>query len=242
MGDKEKRLGTRKKCLDSPDVIWDGRELDWVEPKPHRLYLRGVGYKYLVNQYYEEGFRNLLEDYKPKKKYPLALILPCSYGKPYSQSYIHYNIRKAIKDFLKKELIHEIIVTNAGVVPRELDEHWPYTAYDWNPRYETPQIKKCYTEILSERIKQYFEKHGNYYKKIAAYLRWDSDSWRAVEKAMKQLGKNIVNLTPKSISPEEIDEASLQGLYEDPDIQLITNTSLKSLKIKLGMILGDLDN
>ena len=99
-------------------VIWDGKELLWSGDG--REYLRGVGLRYLVHPAFEEGYKKILSNYKPRKKYKLLLILPCSYGKPYSQSYIHYFLLKTIKETGYYDHIHQLIVTNAGIVPREL--------------------------------------------------------------------------------------------------------------------------
>ncbi len=229
-----------KEHLKAPEVVWDGSELDWVSTN-QRLYLRGVGTKYLINPYFEEGFRKLIQTYEPpKERYELALILPCAYGKPYSQSYIHYAIRSAIKDYLLKGLIHEVIVTNAGVVPRDLDEYWPYCAYDWNPKYETPEIKEAYVEVLKERLSQYLRRHGWRYDRVVAYLRWDSDSWKAVKLVSKELGIHIPNLAPKKeeVPENEITEVSLDGLYQDEDLILITPTALKKLREEIEKIIN----
>ncbi len=232
-------MGDRGKELKDLEVVWDGNNLDWVKPRKCREYLRGVGLKYLLNEYFEEGFKKLLREYRPRKHYPVGLIMPCSYGKPYSNSYIHYIIRKSIADLIIQGKIHEIIVTNAGVVPRELDEYWPYVAYDWNPVYETPEIKEWYTRVLEKRLKEYIITFRSYYDRFAAYLRWNSDSWKAVEKVSQELGIEIPNLAPKTVPREEIIEASLNGLYEDEDIVLITEASLKSLREKLVKLLGE---
>ncbi len=227
---EERSLNSKALCPGAPDVIWDGSELDWVRGG-ERLYFRGVGLKYLINDVFEAGWRKLIEEYVPPKgRYDLCLILPCAYGKPYSQSFIHYAIRSAIKDYLLAGRIHEVIVTNAGVVPRDLDECWPYCAYDWNPTHETKEIKECYTKVLAVRLEAYLRKHGWRYSKIAAYLRWDSDSWRAVRAVAKNLGLSIPNLAPKSVPGNELEEVSLNGLYEDPDLILITKSALNALR------------
>ena len=232
MGDQE------KKQREELEIIWDGRNLDWVKPRTCREYLRGVGLKYLLNPYFEEGFEKLIREYRPKKHYPIGLIMPCSYGKPYSNSYIHYMIRRNIADLIRNGVVHEIIVTNAGVVPRELDEYWPYVAYDWNPIYETPEIKEWYTRVLEKRLGRYITTFQKYYDRFVAYLRWNSDSWRAVKRVSEKLGVEIPNLVPKNVPEQEIMEASLDGLYEDEDIVLITKSSLRRLREKLLEILG----
>ncbi len=209
-------------------VIWDGKELLWSGDG--KEYLRGVGLRYLVHPAFEEGYKKILNNYKPRKKYKLLLILPCSYGKPYSQSYIHYFLLKTIKETGYYDHIHQLIVTNAGVVPRELDEYYPYVAYDWNPRYETPEIKEEYVKVLSRRLRGYLEKYRRYYENIASYLRWNSDSYKAVMIVERELGIKIPNLVAKTVPKREIEQVSLGGLYDDEDLILITPTSLKKLK------------
>lgn len=216
--------------------------MDWIDPGSCRAYLRGVGLRFLTGKEFEKAFDKLLREYRPKKWYPVGLIIPCSYGKPYSQSFIHYLIRKEIADIIKAGEIHEIIVTNAGVVPRELDEYWPYTAYDWNPAYETPEIKKLYTEVLSKRIIDYISRFSAYYGCFAAYLRWDSDSWKAVRMASEILGIEIANIAPKEYDEEEIRAASLDGLYDDPDVVLITPSAIKKLSEALREMLSACKN
>jgi hypothetical protein len=222
-----------------PRVVWDGSELDWVPPRKERIYLRGVGWKYLAEWPFDEAHRRLLESYKPGRKYRLGLFIPCAYGKPYSQSYIHYLIRRAIKDYIKSGVLHEIILTNAGVVPRELDEYWPYTAYDWNPLKETPEIRECYKNVLKNRILDYLTKNKDYYMMFAAYLRWDSDSWAALREVAEELDMDIPNLAAKTVPRIELEEASLGlGYIEDPDLILVTPTSLSGLTDWLRTRLG----
>lgn len=230
-----------RKTINEPikrnEVIWDGKELDWIDPGECRAYLRGVGLRYLTNKYFEEGFKKLISEYKPKKKHKVGLIIPCSYGKPYSQSFIHYFLRRAIADYIISGAVHEIIVTNAGVVPRELDEYWPYCAYDWNPKYENEEIKRLYIEVLAKRLKAYITTFKDYYHRFAAYLRWDSDSWCAVQIVSKELGIEIPNLASRNVPEEEIEEISLKGLYEDPDLVLITPSSTTRLRNELAKLI-----
>jgi len=230
---------SREEGLECPRVVWDGSELDWAKPRQGRLYLRGVGLDYLVNDAFEEGFRRLLSDYKPKRRYRLGLFIPCSYGKPYSQSYIHYLMRRAIAPWLREGLVHEIILTNAGIVPRELDEYWPYVAYDWNPAKETEEVRKCYRRVLASRIEGYLKAFRGYYGAFAAFLRWESDSWAALKAAASRLGLEVPNLAPRSVPAEEVREAGLGlGYDEDPDIVLVTPTALQALRRGLENLLG----
>ena len=221
-----------------PRVVWDGSELDWVDPGGRRLYLRGVGREFLEGWPFDQAYERLLREYRPSRRYRLGLFMPCSYGKPYSQSYIHYLIRRAIAPWLREGLVHEIIVTNAGVVPRELDEYWPFTAYDWNPLRETPEIRQCYRDVLARRVRGYIERFHSHYHRFTAYLRWDSDSWAAIERVREELGLAIPNLAPRAVPQREVEDAGLGLGYEkDPDIVLITPTALRSLREGLRTIL-----
>ena len=223
-----------------PWQVWGGEELDWV-PTQARLYLRGVGRRYLTEWPFNEAYERLLRDYRPRRRYRLLLFIPCSYGKPYSQSYIHYLMRTATAPYIKRGLLHEVIVTNAGVVPRELDEYWPFTAYDWNPHMETPEVRECYRSVLADRIHGYLERFIDYYEMVAAYLRWDSDSWAALREAARRVGLEVENIAPRSVSRREIEEAGL-GLPEymqDPDLALVTRTALEKLRRRLEELLGE---
>ncbi len=210
-----------------PWLVWSGRELVWSGDG--KEFLRGVGLRYLLHPAFVEGFEKLLKLYKPRKRYALCLFIPCSYGKPYSQSFIHYLIQRAIVESGRYHDVHQVILTNAGVVPRELEEFYPYVAYDWNPAYETPEVKELYVEVLRWRLRRFIERFGGFYQRFACYLRWDSDSYRAVELVSKDLGVEIPNLAPREVPKEELDEVSLGGIYRDPDLVLVTRTALQSL-------------
>ncbi len=230
---------SREEGLTCPSVVWDGSELDWSKPREGRVFLRGVGLDYLKHEAFEEGYRRLIEEYKPPGRFKLGLFMPCSYGKPYSQSYIHYLMRSAIAPWLRAGMVHEIILTNAGVVPRELDEYWPYTAYDWNPAMETPEVRECYRRVLAERIEGYLTRFSSYYKAFAAYLRWDSDSWAALARASSRAGVDVVNLAPRTVPSSEVEEAGLGlGYEQDPDIVLVTRTGLDALRRGVAELAG----
>ena len=69
----------------------------------------------------------------PGRAYPMAIILPCSAKKPYSQSRSHQRFQKAIKRETGKYYseIHQVIITSpTGVIPRELERVFPAGHYD----------------------------------------------------------------------------------------------------------------
>ncbi|MCP8307412.1 MAG: DUF5591 domain-containing protein [archaeon] len=221
--------------------IWDGKELIWAGDG--KTFLRGVGENFLTHPFFEEAYSKILSIYEPKIHYKICLFLPCSYGKPYSQSYIHYMIIKSLRNLKKDyEKIHQIILTNAGIVPKELEEHYPFCCYDWNPKFENPEIKDRYAEVLFNRLKGYILKFNDHYDKFACYLRWNSDAYRAIKRVEFDLDLKIPNfsLNPISINKSEIDEVSY-GIYDyEDDLILITSKNLKNLiqRVKETIICG----
>ena len=219
------------KSSSSNTVLWDGNELVWAGNG--KSFLRGVGQKFLKHPTFNKAFNRILNEYTPRKKYEIGLFLVCSYGKPYSQSFIHYNIIKQLRQFREKYFrIHQIILSNAGIIPRELEEYYPFCCYDWNPRYENKEIKQLYSNVLANKIIKYALRFGNYYKNFACYLRKDSDSYKSIKKVEKELGIQIPNLTlPKEQIPDyQLKKASLGEYTLEEDLILITPKNLAALK------------
>jgi len=212
------------------EIIWDGKELIWAGDG--KTFLRGVGEGFLTHPFFEEAYGKMLSLYKPRIHYKLCLFLPCSYGKPYSQSYIHYMIIKSLKSLKNGyDKVHQVILTNAGIVPRELEEHYPFCCYDWNPRFENSEIKYRYVEVLFDKLKGYISKFNDYYDKFACYLRWNSDTYRAVKGVELDLDLKIPNFSLDSIiiDKSEIDELAY-GIYDyEDDLILIASRNLQNL-------------
>ncbi len=109
-------------------------------------------------------YRNrIMEAYK-KPDIPVALLLPCSAKKPYSESKTHRRIIEGISDLRK--YIHEIIITSPlGVVPRDLEEAYP-------PRfYDIPVIGLWYEDektMMKQTLLSYM-KH-NPYRKVIGFV------------------------------------------------------------------------
>ncbi|WP_371805455.1 DUF5591 domain-containing protein [Candidatus Lokiarchaeum ossiferum] len=69
----------------------------------------------------------------PSRAYPMAIVLPCSAKKPYSQSKSHQRFQKTIKRATGKYYteLHQVIITSpTGVIPRELERVFPAAHYD----------------------------------------------------------------------------------------------------------------
>jgi hypothetical protein len=160
-------------------------------PEHLRDNLAGVGEWFLTHPHFEIWQDYLQRWYIPQKD-KIGLFLPCAYKKPYSDSKTHKGIIKALGP--QRGRFHEIMLSNAGVIPRDFENHYPFNSYDWDEKEETEEIKKRYVEVISQRIEKYLKYHGNAYLGIVCYLKYDSESYIALEKACEKVGIEFKNL------------------------------------------------
>ncbi len=162
-----------------------------VFPDEMREDLTGLGENYLTHPHFEAWHDYIIRWYRPPEGRVL-LFLPCSYVKPYSMSKTH----KAIMEVLgsDRRRFHEVMLSNAGVIPREFENRYPFNSYDWDERMETPEIKRRYIEVTSERIRNYLTAHMKYYDGVACYLKPSSESYQALKKACDDVGVGLRNL------------------------------------------------
>ncbi|WP_337860232.1 DUF5591 domain-containing protein [Ferroplasma sp.] len=114
-------------------------------------------------------YRHKIENYKKPEHRNIALFLPCSAKKPYSESKTHKKILSAIWQYRK--YLHELIITSpVGLVPRELESGYPARFYDipvtgtW---YEDE--KMMMKKLVSEYMK------NNSYTDVILYIPEDLD-------------------------------------------------------------------
>ncbi|MEA3379086.1 MAG: DUF5591 domain-containing protein [Nanoarchaeota archaeon] len=188
------------------------------------IYLRGVGKMYLHHPTFKKWFRYITTKYKVPKNKEYLLLIPCAWGKPYSQSYIHYLIIQELSKLPFYKKIHQVIMSNAGIIPREFEEDYPFMSYDWNPIYETEETKKMYLEVTKKRILKYLERHAKDYKKVFIYFRRESEEEEAAVKACEKLNLDYtICLSKKTF--QNLDQKD----YTDWDQVLIEKTSLRDL-------------
>ena len=161
-------------------------------PEGMRESLTGVGERYLTHPHYEVWHDYLVRWYTPPKGRVL-LFLPCTHRKPYSKSKTHQEIIRILKE-AGRGGFHEVMLSSAGVIPREFEDRYPFNAYDWDEKEETREIKDRYVTVTAERIRSYLTAHGKYYLKTACYLKHDSESHQALERACGELGIGFRNL------------------------------------------------
>ncbi|MFH1789367.1 MAG: DUF5591 domain-containing protein [Candidatus Altiarchaeota archaeon] len=192
---REDFAGLTAAWRDNPRVEFDAETFRFTPRFPARLRgnLAGVGEEYLTHPYFEVWQDWLTRWYAPPQNKKTLLFLPCAYKKPYSESETHQAIIKALEKTGMRAGIHEVMLSNAGVIPREFEDEYPFNAYDWNEKLETPEIKERYIQVTEDRIRKYVTAHEKHYNKILCYLKYDSESYNALEKAAPE----AVNLLTK---------------------------------------------
>lgn len=197
-------------------------ETFWFTPKfPPELRedLSGVGEEFLTHSYFEVWQDYLLRWYEVPKDKEILLFLPCSHRKPYSESETHRKIIKILNELNLRGKIHEVMLSNAGLVPRGFENLYPFNAYDWDEKLETEEIKQRYIEVTSKRIENYLKAHR--YKGVLCFLKYDSESYKALKIACNKLNLEFRNLlkekTYKEIrklkKPMQTEDA-LKDLYD----------------------------
>lgn len=179
------------------------------------LGLNGVSRKQLIHPHFQEWYEWFLNEYEaPKNK--IAVFLPCAAIKPYYNSPIHRIINSVLDEY--SEGIHKIVISNAGVIPYEYCDKYPFDSYDWNPLAEDESIQKEYYRITKQRIEGYLSRHS--YKTHISYLRNNSISFKALKDAFRNLQIKLYYCKlNEDISPKK-----------DADLILTYKENLKRLK------------
>ena len=212
-----------KKWRSHPKIELDPETFKFIPkfPEEIRERLNGVGEEFLTHPHFEVWQDYLLRWYSPPRGKDILLLLPCSYRKPYSESRTHRRILMELKKLKIYPRIHQVMISNAGLVPREFENYYPFNSYNWDESLETEEIKRRYIEVTEGRIRDYLGAHKDNYKKIFCFLRYDSEGYKSLNKACVDLNLNLKNLlrkeTYEKIKKEKRSlqkEAALNDLYE----------------------------
>ena len=159
----------------------------------------------------DNGFYNVWQDYfqrfyaVPEGK-DYALFLPCAFQKPYAKSKTHKAILGRLQGLKEYHKIHQVMISNPGVIPREFETKWPLADYDWPEWEETKELKQEYTTITGMRIEKYLKNHK--YKKVFCFFKEGSESLAALRQACAKLKINLV----EGMAPGESDLLSRKNL------------------------------
>ncbi|MEB3846800.1 MAG: DUF5591 domain-containing protein [Desulfurococcales archaeon] len=189
------RLGARRVEDDLYEYRGIPVELDhsnfaFVPKIPRRLWtrIRGVGREILLHPHFEVWQDYFERFYEPPRGKEYALLLPCSYRKPYRKSKTHRAILSAISGYNWFPKLHLIVVSTPGVIPWEFHDRYPFTHYDWPEWMETEEVKRDYILVTKERVKRYLRAHGGKYKLFFAYFHLESETLEAIRQAFRELG------------------------------------------------------
>ena len=199
-------------------------------PKKDRVFLKGVGKENLVHPYFNVWHDYIVKVYQPPSIKKYALFLPCASRKPYSKSKTHRAIISRLmrlKDYAK---IHQIMISNAGVIPREFENEYPFTSYDWEEWRETEEIQKEYYEVTRERLENYLREKKKRYKVFFAYLKPDSLSYKALMDAAKNVGVRVVDCVDHKLYKKLKDEGRKDVLIHQDLLDEMVRIIEKELK------------
>lgn len=127
-----------------------------------------------------------MQDYEPPDDRSVLLLIPCSQKKPYRESRTHRAVLSKLRDFDQE--IHKVTVSGMyGPVPEEKEDVDPVLEYD----YVLASEDKDQIALVTDRLVEYLETHGDNYETIVAYA--VSTNYRSViEDAFSQYGRGTV--------------------------------------------------
>ena len=205
--------------LNSITIEYDPETFKFVPKFPNNLKedLKGVGEDYLVHPHYEVWQDYICRWFVPKRG--ILLFLPCSFVKPYYESKTHKKITGVLKGAGIRDYIDEVMITSAGVVPREYENLYPFNAYDWDEKYETAEIKERYIEVTAKRIENYIRHHKKHYENLVkgcvyCFLKYDSESYIALKIACDNQRIRCVNLLTEN-TYNKLKEENVKKILQD---------------------------
>jgi archaeosine synthase len=148
--------------------------------------------------------RRVVERYRAPRD-DVAVLLPCSAGKPYSQSRSHADFRDAIR-----RRAHEVVVTSPlGVVPRGLENVYPAAHYDTpvTGRWTATEV-----EFVGGVLADYLNE--NTYDSVVAHVE-EQGYGDVVERAAEGADVDVEWTVPRGAHPT--DDNSLEALRDALD-------------------------
>jgi len=149
-------------------------------------YLKGEGPYFSDHPSIVLANQAILDSFVPQ--HPFAFFTICSWGKPYSRSYVHNRIREGLFDANLLDKVDYIHMSSAGIVPFDCELWYPFFSYDWNNDCIDDEVTfKLLRDRLSARLTEFIERMG--YAEMFFYIRPSSNTSAAVKVARKRLGE-----------------------------------------------------
>jgi len=118
---------------------------------------------------FETSYRYIIEKYEVIPR-DIAIFMPCSVRKPYSQSPSHQLIRTIISQVLDPSRYHIIVFGTCGIVPAELEEMFPYAHYHYMlGKCKDQKILDDFLRIETDRVAGYLDKTRHVYQYRIGY-------------------------------------------------------------------------
>lgn len=140
-------------------------DTEFTSHKPG-LMLRGVGQRYLDE--FAHHWKTLWPQRAAK---PVCLLTICSHAKPYFKSYIHMSIRKSLHHTGLLDDIEYAHISNAGIIPSDAGDSYPYDSYDWNNALASPYVVELLRKKMRADLTYWDENFAHNYSAVVVYLR-----------------------------------------------------------------------
>ncbi len=225
--------------------------------------MKSIELKYIMGEdrhsleVFEPLWQKVLSEFVPQSK--IALILPCTWGKPYLQSFIMQRFFQSLlvstsvliqTAELKEEkvllpygdILNHIDVwhmSSCGYVPMSMQHDFDeesklgFFAYDWDSSRASDQDIKDWYDVADRRTNQWLEVFGSKYENVILYLRQDSKSrrvWRRFESSTKGKVFDCYFPTTREYSEPFL---TLGGRITDPDSPILNPERVTYLAMML---------
>ncbi|WP_168191180.1 DUF5591 domain-containing protein [Haloprofundus sp. MHR1] len=124
--------------------------------------------------------------YEPPKNKDVLLMIPCSQVKPYSESRTHSVLWDKLGS--QSDRIHKVTVSGMyGPVPQEMEQRDPVLEYEYVLANEDTRQR----ELVTKRVTQYLETHGDAYDYIVGYVA-SSNYRQVIEDGFEAYGRGEI--------------------------------------------------
>lgn len=203
-----------------------------------------------ASEAFEPLWRDVLTNFAPQNR--VALIVPCTWAKPYFESYVTqamlssiigashaYLVEKErpLVSYLKENRLRDVLdlidiwhMSSCGYVPVS----WQYKdngeigfyAYDWDSSRATEEDIKSWFVAAERRTKQWVDHFGNIYDKTLIYLRSESKSLKVWKPYLEEDAKFVrasLDMSGEGLYPLGLKEIlTLNGRRTEPDLPLLS--------------------
>ncbi len=223
---KEEFFDITSKWKNNPKIELDVETFKFIPRFRDTKILDGVGEEFLTHPYFEVWQDYLQRWYKKPAGRESVLFLPCSAKKPYSESETHKKILNILSNLDKEKYksVHQVMISNPGVIPREFENFYPLKSYNWDEKLENEFIKKRYIEVTKKRIIMYLQSQK--YNEIFCFLKY-TESYEALRLACEELNLDLKNLLKKE---------TYKKMKEERKTSIVCEEALNDLREGMGEI------